>query len=280
LQLCKRASTFSELERRGIGEAGNVQAEAGIGIADVAGGCPARWTLGSRHGSLRSTAAAALIEFDSALAGGALSPRQGSSEANSQPADDDDGSDDPALLQPADRRSPAHLAQNDFAFNSSSALENGPPHQPSSSSSNRVIVRAPGAASSITTIMPRALLAAATMEFAMSNATAAPASGAALRSPPAHRPERPAPVSAQQMSDLLRRYPDVTDAEKLELVDFLKRGNPDTLAMVTYGSGLVSKVKEVKRDNREHFSSGVRLVVPWLAFLTLVLTLILLARML
>ena len=114
----------------------------------------------------------------------------------------------------------------------------------------------------------------------MTDANTAPAAGASLRSPPAQQQEKLFTASAQQMSDLLRRYPEVNDAEKLELVDFLKRGHPDTLAMVTYGSGLVSQVTKVKKDHSEHFPSGWRRRLPWFGFLAVVLLLILLARML
>ena len=111
----------------------------------------------------------------------------------------------------------------------------------------------------------------------MTHANAAPAGGAP-RSPAAGQQDKRPIVSAQQMSDLLRRYPDVNDAEKLELVDFLKAGHPDTLAMVTYGSGLVPQVTKVKKDHPQHFPSGWRTLLPWLGLLLVTLLLILLAR--
>ena len=113
----------------------------------------------------------------------------------------------------------------------------------------------------------------------MTNANAARASGAAARSPSTPVQEKTPTVSAQQMSDLLRRYPDVDDAQKSRLIDFLKRGHPETLAMVTYGSGLVPQVVKVKKDHPEHFPSGWRTLLPWCGLLLLLLLLILFARM-
>jgi hypothetical protein len=125
----------------------------------------------------------------------------------------------------------------------------------------------------------RRLPAPATMELIMTNANAAPAAGASLRSASAQPQEKPPTVSAQRMSDLLRRYPEVNDAEKLELIEFLKRGHPETLAMVTYGSGLVTEVGRVKRDHPEHFPSGWRTMLPWFGFFMVVLLLIMVARL-
>ena len=112
----------------------------------------------------------------------------------------------------------------------------------------------------------------------MSNANTAPVSGALSHSP-ADQPGRPITASAQQMGDLLRRYPDVDDPEKLQLIDFLKRGHPDTLAMVTYGAGLMSQVARLKKDHPDHFPSGWHAIVPWVGFAVVVLLMIYLAQM-
>lgn len=112
----------------------------------------------------------------------------------------------------------------------------------------------------------------------MINANAAPASAATLSTPTQQQGISPA-VSAQHMADLLRRYPEVDDAEKLQLVEFLLRGHPDTLAMVTYGAGLVPQAQQVKRDHPAHFQSGWRGLLPWLGFAAAVLLLFALARM-
>ena len=150
-----------------------------------------------------------------------------------------------------------------------------PSHQSSSSSSSHVIARGLPRHLSVTSPKPAPTAALATLELIMTNANAAPASGAPVRSSVAQPPV----VSAQQMSDLLRRYPDVNDAEKLELVDFLKGGHPDTVAMATVGSGLTSQAAQVKKDYPEHFQSGWRVLLPWLGLFGVVLLLIMLARM-
>jgi hypothetical protein len=118
------------------------------------------------------------------------------------------------------------------------------------------------------------------MELIMINANAAPSGAATSRSLASHQQEQTPNVSAQQMSDLLKRYPDVNDAEKLELVHFLKRGHPEAIALATYGAGLVPQVREVKKDHPEHFPSGRRMLLPWLGFLMVVMLVLLLARLL
>jgi hypothetical protein len=121
--------------------------------------------------------------------------------------------------------------------------------------------------------------ATATMELIMISARTAPTGAATSRSPTLNYQEQAA-GSAQQMSDLLRRYPEVNDAERLELVNFLKRGHPEAIVLATYGADLVPQVRKVKKDHPEHFPSGRRMLLPWLGFLTVVLLMLLLARLL
>jgi hypothetical protein len=117
------------------------------------------------------------------------------------------------------------------------------------------------------------------MELIMTNASAAPVRGADLAAPAHQQNEAPRRASAEQMADLLRRYPNIAEAERLDLVDFLKRGHPDIVAMASYGAGLEPRVIAVKRDHPEHFSSGARALLPWLGLLLVVpLLLLLLGR--
>lgn len=82
------------------------------------------------------------------------------------------------------------------------------------------------------------------------------------------------------MSDLLRRYPNIQDGERLELADFLKNGHPDEIVKATYVLGLEPRAIAFKKDHPEHFRSGWRGWAPWLALLMVPLLLMLLARML
>jgi hypothetical protein len=82
------------------------------------------------------------------------------------------------------------------------------------------------------------------------------------------------------MSDLLRRYPEIQDGERLELIEFLKHGHPDELVKATYSVGLEPRVIAVRKDHPEHFRSGWRALLPWLALLMVPVLLMLLARML
>ena len=70
---------------------------------------------------------------------------------------------------------------------------------------------------------------------------------------------------AERMSELLRRYPNIPDEERLALVDFLKSGHPDELAKATYGNGLEPRAIAVKKDHPEHFRVGWRGWLPWIA---------------
>ncbi len=111
----------------------------------------------------------------------------------------------------------------------------------------------------------------------MNNANAAPDSGASFRTPLDQQQDRH-PASSPRMSELLRRYPNIQDGERLELVDFLKKGHPDSIALATYGAGLETRVIAVKRDHPEHFPSGIRALLPWLVLLMVPLLLVLVAR--
>lgn len=113
----------------------------------------------------------------------------------------------------------------------------------------------------------------------MNNADTALASGAPV-STPLQQQAVQSVAAASRMSELLRRYPDLQDQERVELVEFLINGHPDALAMATYGAGLVSQATAVKKDHPEYFPSGMRTLLPWLGVLVVVAGLLLLARML
>lgn len=118
------------------------------------------------------------------------------------------------------------------------------------------------------------------MELIMNNAHPAPTSGASALAQQDQSKEERRNSSAQAMSELLRRYPNINDADRLELVEFLKKGHPDVIAMATYGAGLEPRVVAVKRDHPEHFPSGFRAWLPWLGMAAVTLLLLLLARIL
>lgn len=118
------------------------------------------------------------------------------------------------------------------------------------------------------------------MELIMTNTHPVPPSGTNLHAQPNLSSRVRRESSADAMSKLLRRYPNINDAELLELVEFLKKGHPDVIAMVTYGAGLEPRVIAVKKDHPEQFRSGFRVWLPWLGILMVPLLLSLLSRML
>jgi hypothetical protein len=113
----------------------------------------------------------------------------------------------------------------------------------------------------------------------MINTNAAPAPGASsLASQEAIQEKHRR--SAEDMSDLLRRYPQIDDGERLELVQFLKSGHPDELARATFGAGLAPRAAAVKKDHPQHFRTGLRAVLPWLSILAFAMLFLLIRLML
>ena len=109
----------------------------------------------------------------------------------------------------------------------------------------------------------------------MSNQHAAPASGPADGAMP--QPNGRA-SRAPRMTDLLRRYPNIQESERLEIIDFLKHGHPDEIAKATYLEGTEPRVIAFKKDHPEHFRSGLKMWLPWILILVAALLLTLLFR--
>jgi len=66
------------------------------------------------------------------------------------------------------------------------------------------------------------------------------------------------PNAASRMSDLLRRYPNIADEERLQLIEFLKNGHPDDIVQATYAVGLEPRLIALRKDHPGHFPSGLR----------------------
>ena len=71
--------------------------------------------------------------------------------------------------------------------------------------------------------------------------------------------ERP---SVPAMSDALRRYPNIPDEERLQLLEFLKRGAQEDIVRATYVAGLEPRLIAFRKDHPEHFP-GLRSWVPF-----------------
>ncbi len=107
----------------------------------------------------------------------------------------------------------------------------------------------------------------------MNNRTAAPADANAS-APGAHSPVPPG--SAAQMSDALRRYPNIAEEERERLLHFLKHGAQEDIVRATYVAGLEPRLIAFRKDHPEHFP-GVKSWVP-LALIILVTILAILWR--
>jgi hypothetical protein len=94
----------------------------------------------------------------------------------------------------------------------------------------------------------------------MNPRTASPASAGAR---PVARPANPA-----AMSELLRRYPNIAEDERQQLLRFLTQGAQEDIVRATYVAGLEPRLIAFRKDHPEHFP-GLRSWVP-LALIILV----------
>ena len=80
------------------------------------------------------------------------------------------------------------------------------------------------------------------------------------------------------MSEALRRYPNIDDALRLQLIHFLNNGHPDEIARATYGAGLEPRLAQFKKDHPDHFKGGFKAWLPLLLFLLVPLLVIIAVR--
>ena len=92
------------------------------------------------------------------------------------------------------------------------------------------------------------------------------ANATVLRTGPLVDPEATPSASTAAMSEALRRYPDIDDELRLQLIHFLNHGHPDEIARVTYGNGLEPRLVAFKKDHPEHFKAGFKAWLPLLLF--------------
>jgi len=72
---------------------------------------------------------------------------------------------------------------------------------------------------------------------------------------------------ADRMSNLLRRYPEIEDQERQELLNFLTRGPQEEIVDVTRLQGLEPRYEAFRKDHPREFSSGLR---GWLPMILLI----------
>jgi hypothetical protein len=75
-----------------------------------------------------------------------------------------------------------------------------------------------------------------------------------------------------RMISLLQHYPNISDEERIDLLGFLTKGNPDEVVRVTLLEGLEPRVAAFRRDHPRDFPSGLRAWLPFLFLLLLAAT--------
>lgn len=83
-------------------------------------------------------------------------------------------------------------------------------------------------------------------------------------------PQREGAGRRKDVSDLLRRYPDVTAAEAAEILRFLKKAPPVETALLLSETELQPKLNQFREDHRSHFAFGGRDSLILLALLVAV----------
>jgi len=66
------------------------------------------------------------------------------------------------------------------------------------------------------------------------------------------------PARLEQMKDILLRYPDIAEAERQELLAYLKKGPPLDTALLSTVDELRPKLAWFRADHRRHFELGAR----------------------
>ena len=79
----------------------------------------------------------------------------------------------------------------------------------------------------------------------------------------------PAPSGSARlgrMADLLRGFPDIPDAERLQLLEFLTKGVPEEIAQVTHMQGMERCFAAFRRAHPRDFPQGLRSWLPMIVF--------------
>lgn len=81
-------------------------------------------------------------------------------------------------------------------------------------------------------------------------------------------PATAGPVSKRlgRMADLLRAYPDIADAERLQLLEFLTKGVPEEVAQVTHMQGIERSFAAFRKAHPREFPQGLRGWLPMILF--------------
>lgn len=69
-----------------------------------------------------------------------------------------------------------------------------------------------------------------------------------------------------RMADLLRAFPAIADADRLELLEFLTKGPPDDIVQVSHMQGMERSVAAFRKAHPSDFPQGWRSWLPMIVF--------------
>lgn len=75
----------------------------------------------------------------------------------------------------------------------------------------------------------------------------------------------------ERMTTLLRRYPEISEEERLELLAFLTNGPPEEIVQVAHLQGLEPRFLQFRGDHPKDFRTGFRGWLPMIAFILVAL---------
>ena len=71
----------------------------------------------------------------------------------------------------------------------------------------------------------------------------------------------------ERMTTLLRRYPQIEEEERVELLNFLTNGSPEEIVQVAHLQGLEPRFEQFRADHPKKFRTGLRGWLPMIIFI-------------
>ncbi len=88
---------------------------------------------------------------------------------------------------------------------------------------------------------------------------------------PADASANAATPRTERMTTLLRRYPEIAEEERAELLAFLTSGSPEEIVQVAHLQGLEPRFLQFRSDHPKDFRTGLRGWLPMIAFILVAL---------
>ena len=71
----------------------------------------------------------------------------------------------------------------------------------------------------------------------------------------------------ERMTTLLRRYPEIAEEERLELLEFLTNGSQEEIVQVAHLQGIEPRFLQFRSDHPKEFRTGFRGWLPMILFI-------------